>query len=113
MWSTSFPIHLKSSANLREHYFVRARRTAALRKLGYTLMMSANTPPPPPLPVVVRLVRIARRTLDDDNLAHAFKPIRDGIADAYKVKDNDPRIRWEYAQEKGKTSAIRIEIEPQ
>jgi hypothetical protein len=42
-----------------------------------------------------------------------MKGIRDGVADAYGIPDNDPRIRWEYAQEKCKrgTYGIRIEVE--
>jgi hypothetical protein len=65
------------------------------------------------LPAVVTMTRISAGTLDDDNLQPALKAIRDGIADAFGVKDNDPRIEWQYAQERGKPRdyAVRIRIE--
>lgn len=64
-------------------------------------------------PAVVTMTRISPGTLDDDNLRPALKSIRDGIADAFGVKDNDPRIEWRYAQERGKPKAyaVRIRIE--
>lgn len=36
--------------------------------------------------------------MDDDNLAHACKPLRDAIADNLGIDDGDPRLRWEYGQ---------------
>jgi hypothetical protein len=67
------------------------------------------------LPAVeVTLVRItpSSRGLDDDNLASAFKAIRDEVAKWLGVDDRDPRVSWKYAQEKGppKTNAVRIEF---
>lgn len=59
--------------------------------------------------IVVTLTRIGARPLDTDNLAYAFKSIRDGVADAFGIRDDDKRIAWEYAQEKG-SPAVRIEI---
>lgn len=51
----------------------------------------------------VLLTRIAPGKFDDDNLRAAFKAIRDGVADALGFKDDsDPRLHWEYAQEKGR-----------
>jgi hypothetical protein len=64
--------------------------------------------------MVVRLTRIAPRQLDDDNLRGSLKAARDGVADWLGVPDNDPRIRWDYAQEKGKpkTYAVRVDVAP-
>lgn len=75
---------------------------------------------------------MAIRDYDDDNLVSAFKWIRDEISEcliedstgkfAYEIpektrvnkakgrRDSDPRIKWEYAQEKSKNKGIRIEI---
>lgn len=65
----------------------------------------------PSLPVVVTLTRIATRSLDDDNLAGAFKSIRDAVADRLGCGDSakDP-IQWAYAQRKGAPSEYAIEI---
>lgn len=70
--------------------------------------------PPHPLPCVVRMTRVAPRSLDDDNLSSGFKALRDGIADRLGVKDNDPRVRWEYAQVRGRAKeyAARVMIRP-
>ena len=61
-------------------------------------------------PWVVTLTRYGVRYLDDDNLAAAFKRIRDGVADALGVDDGDRRrIRWEYVQRIGPWS-VSVEI---
>lgn len=104
---TILPMHLPSVANLREHWAKRARRAKQHR-------MAALAVPRAPLPCTVRLTRVAPRALDDDNLRSAFKALRDGIADRLGVKDNDPRVEWQYAQDtgRGKPYAVCIEILP-
>lgn len=90
-----------------------AGRKAKERALG-KLAVTANSESVPPLPVVVTLTRAAPRSLDDDNLAYAFKAVRDGVADGLGVRDNDPRVSWRYAQQKtarGVAPAIVIDIE--
>lgn len=59
----------------------------------------------------VTLTRFAPRAFDSDNVQGAFKSVRDGVADALGVKDDDPRIAWVYKQAKSKLYGIRIEIE--
>jgi len=68
--------------------------------------------PLPSLPVVVTLTRSGARLLDDDNLAAAFKSVRDEVAKALGCGDSakDP-ILWRYAQCKG-AYAVAIMIEP-
>ena len=58
------------------------------------------------------LTRISPRRFDDDNLRAAFKAVRDGVADWLGVADNDPRVTWQYRQERGqpKQHAVRIEV---
>lgn len=106
MTTTDLPLRIESVANKREHWARKAERTKQHR-------FAAIAVPPHPLPCVVTLVRIAPRELDDDNLRSAFKALRDGIADRLGVKDNDPRVRWEYGQERGKPKqyAARVTIE--
>lgn len=100
---------LVSSANLRSGAggFGRSGRAQQHRAMG-RLAVAANGPVPA-LPVTVTLVRVGPRALDDDNLAYAFKAIRDGVADALGVKDHDARVTWAYAQERG-AYAVRIEL---
>ncbi|MBE2259493.1 MAG: hypothetical protein IAE88_11580 [Rhodobacteraceae bacterium] len=63
------------------------------------------------LPTVVRLVRLSAGELDDDNLRGALKGIRDGVADAFEVADNDPGLRWEYGQERAPRGVFGVRIE--
>lgn len=62
-------------------------------------------------PCTVTLTRIAPRPLDGDGWQSAAKPIRDGVADFLGVKDNDPRVTWNYAQRKGRVRECAVEIE--
>lgn len=73
------------------------------------LAFSGKTPPS--LPAVVTLTRVGKRQLDDDNLAAAFKSIRDEVAVWLGCGDSpkDP-IEWRYQQEAGEY-AVKIEIE--
>ena len=105
-------MQLKGGQNAREHHYARASRTKRERQTAHWLMLDAKRPP---LPVLVRLVRVSPRKFDDDNLQGAFKAVRDGVADAYGIADNDPSlIRFEYDQERGKPDqyVVRIEVLP-
>jgi hypothetical protein len=75
------------------------------------------------LPFHIKMIRIAPRSLDFDNLVSSFKWIRDELANSILLRftgiqyaagraDGDERLIWEYLQEKGlpKEYAIRIEI---
>lgn len=61
--------------------------------------------------VTVTLTRVAERALDTDNVRDAFKSMRDGVADAFGIADNDKRIAFEYRQERGTPSKINVRIE--
>lgn len=63
--------------------------------------------------IVITLTRIGPGTLDsEDNLAAAFKAVRDGVASGLAVDDRHPLLRWLYAQERrGKEYAARVMIE--
>lgn len=75
------------------------------KSLAYQVM------PVVPLPIIVRFTRISAGTLDDDAVGPALKSIRDGIALKLSVPDNDPRIKWEYAQAKGKRGKYGVDVE--
>lgn len=59
----------------------------------------------------VTLTRIAPGTLDDDNLRGAMKSCRDAIAACLGLDDGDERLTFAYAQERGRSYAVRVEIE--
>lgn len=63
------------------------------------------------VPCTVKMIRLSSGKLDSDNLQGALKSIRDGIADALGVKDNDPRVTWEYVQEKCRRGEFGIRVE--
>lgn len=109
------PYRLGSPANAQSgsSRLAQAGRKAKERKLGL-LAVAGNREAVPVLPVTVTIVRIAPRALDDDNLAYAAKAIRDGIADALGVRDNDLRVSWRYEQRKpakGCKPAVEIRVE--
>ena len=99
------PIRTYSLTNIRVHWAAKAKRAKAQRKAA--VLVSRHE-----LPCTVTLTRIAPRTLDDDNLRGALKSCRDGIADRLGIDDRDPRVTWEYAQERGKPReyGVRVEI---
>lgn len=104
---------LMAGPNVHCHWREKARRTKRERQAAYWLLMDAKRPP---LPVTVRMVRVAPRRVDeDDNLNGMFKAMRDGVADAYGIADNDKtKIRFTYDQERGAPHqyGVRIEVRP-
>jgi len=103
------PIATVSVSNVREHWAKRAARAKAHRQQAYlmTLRLKGLI-----LPLKVKMIRVAPRQLDDDNLRGALKSCRDGIADRLGIDDRDPRVTWEYGQEKGrpKQRGVRLEV---
>jgi len=91
-----------NTTNKREHRAVRAKRTNSVRRAMYRrakAMLEAS--PIGPL-LVVTVTRVAPRKLDaHDNLRAALKPHVDGIADALRIDDASPLVRWDYAQRRG------------
>jgi len=63
----------------------------------------------PAPPVTVTLTRVGPRRLDDDNLAAAFKFMRDTIAAFLGLDDGSPLYIWRYAQRVGKYG-VDVEI---
>lgn len=105
-------MRLKGGQNAREHWRARSSRTRREREAAHWTLLDAKRPK---LPVVVRLVRIAPRMLDDDNLVGVFKGIRDGVADAYGIDDRDKaKIQFICEQERGAPHqyGVRIEVHP-
>lgn len=103
------PLKIESTLNKREHWATRAKRARAQRDEAHLYCRYRLELRRPPL--LVTLTRIAPRSLDTDNLAGGFKSVRDGVADWLGINDNDPRVTWEYAQEKGKPKQYAVRIE--
>ena len=117
----TLPLRLVSEANAHEHWRVRQRRAKAQRDL---LMVRLRHLVAPTGPVEVQIVRIAPRSLDTDNLPGSCKHVRDVVAwwlagsprvdgaIRWGRHDDDPRITWRYAQERGapREYAVRVEV---
>lgn len=108
----SIPIPLKKALpirpNERGHSRYSAGTTRKHRRMGELAIL--GQPFMPGLPVVVTLTRVSRGAPDDDNVVGAFKAFRDGVADAFGVRDNHPDITWRYASAKG-APAIVVDVE--
>jgi len=106
----TIPIKTVSEANQRCHWAVKAKRAKSQRDAASWAIGWQVTHP---LPCTVTMIRIAPRSLDDDNLRGALKAARDGIADRLGVKDNDPRVKWEYGQRSGAPKQYAVEVQIQ
>ncbi len=98
------PIKTISEANSRDHWAKKANRVKLHRQTARVLVK------PHPLPCIVTMTRYGAGTLDDDNIRSALKGTRDGIADAFGIPDNDPRIEWRYGQAKTKRGEYGVQI---
>lgn len=106
MPSQTIPLHIPSAANLRQNRWEKAAQNKSLRGAGFMMARIMGIK----IPCAVTMTRIAPRLLDDDNLQFAFKAFRDGIADALKTHDRNPRITWHYQQEIGPRPMVRLEM---
>lgn len=99
-----------SEPNARGHWAKRAVRVRSQR--GKARALCAAHAAAVGLPVAVTITRIAPSNgLDDDNLRGALKAVRDGVADALGVDDRDPRVTWQYGQQRGAEYGVRIDME--
>ena len=93
-----------------------AAKVKRVRELG--LLVTRGNVPPLAItgPMVykarvhVTITRIAPRFFDDDNFISSCKPMRDGISDAFSLKDNDPRISFSYEQAHGKPRQYAVRV---
>lgn len=102
------PILVKSANNLREHPMARHERVKKQRRAtGYRWPGWKAGPL-----LVVRLTRLAPRSLDGDNLQGALKGVRDEVAAKLLLDDASPLVRWDYRQEKAPTGkeSVRVEV---
>ena len=105
------PCRVVSEANQRGHWTERKRRFDVQRQTLYGVVLQADLGGWwPPTPCVVTLTHVGRR-MDSDNLAGAFKGLRDAVADRLLgVDDGDDEVTWLYRQQPG-TPGVRVRIE--
>lgn len=107
------PIRLESEANRHEHWAAKHRRNK--HNSDMIRLTLRNGLHQIEMPCTISMVRIAPRTLDDDNLIAALKYVRDTIADmitpglAPGRADGLEGITWQYKQEK-KTKTYGLKI---
>lgn len=108
---------LPSLANRSLHWADKARQVRRLRRMA-CIAVSRHMDEISKIyfPVHINLIRSANRVLDWDNLVYAFKPVRDGVADALfpevpqKIRDENKFVSWSYEQQKKKESFVVIEL---
>lgn len=109
----AFEVVTTSELNAREHWRTqRARWQDQRDRTSEALTLPADRGLPVLGPWCVKLVRVASKLLDDDNLGGAFKEVRDTVAAALHISDCDPLVGWAYAQELGAADdpSCRIEV---
>lgn len=120
--SILIPLQTKSEANQSEHWRVKAARVKSQKDWIKLALLQKGKVASFQLPAIVTFTRYGPRLLDSDNLAGAFKAVRDAVATWLGCGDSpsDP-VTWEYQQFSIKTIqdvpgtsgwdyAIRIEV---
>ena len=103
------PIHVISEANNRDHWSLKTKRRVAQQKEFVVLWRNAKVKIDFPCKVI--FTRFGAKLLDSDNLAGAFKFVRDQLAREAGVDDGSPLWKFEYRQEITPNREYFIEIE--
>lgn len=102
------PIRTRGS-NAREAWQQRHRRVKAEREMTAWALVGEDLPG---IPCTVVLTRLSSGTLDDDNLTHALKGVRDEIAARLGVDDRrSHQVRYEYRQRRVARGQYGVEVE--
>lgn len=110
----TLPILLQSP-NVVEHWTQRHKRNKKIHRILWAKWIKEK--PGILLPCKVILTRLGPRLWDEINNIYSFKGLQDSITQmifpekARGQGDNDPRITWQYGQQKAKTKGVRIQIE--
>ena len=102
------PIRTVTESNANEMWYTKHSRATRQRQIAQLFLIRMDLPQ---MPVTVRMVRIGKRLMDDDNLASSAKHIRDQIAATFGVDDGSPLYEWVYGQEIGKEYGVRVTLE--
>jgi hypothetical protein len=108
-----FEVETRSEANARDTWGKIKRTSAAREKTteAFAIALGEGQRIPSRGPWYVRLTRISRGTLDDDNLGRSMKSVQDTVARAIGVDDGSPCIAWNRKQIKdGPYLGVIVEI---
>lgn len=103
-----FDIQTKSEANQYEHWTARHKRKKAQQEAFHILWRSFR--PKVTLPAIFTFTRFSHKTMDSDNLAGAFKHVRDQLARELKIDDGSELLQFRYRQERTKTHENYFEL---
>jgi hypothetical protein len=109
-------VHVKtvSEANCSQHWVKKKKRHDIQKKSIWAFFKRDR--PKIPFPCRIKLTRLGKKILDDDNLPVSMKYIRDAIADqifpglAPGQADNDKRLSWEYNQQISKDYGVLVQF---
>lgn len=115
-FSIEIPMRTYSESNERVHWVKRYQRTKAQK---HTIWAMLHNHKAPSLPCMLKVTRIAPRSLDMDNLGGCLKSVVDAASEwitpnlAAGRADSVQGLKIELGQEKGKVGyyAIRIDVE--
>ncbi len=105
------PIRTESELNRRDHWRAAASRKHLQREEVGVSLKNLFKVCRVELPCAVKLTRIGANLLDSDNLASAFKAIRDEIARLIGIDDGSEMIRFEHDQLADRRAGYGIKIE--
>lgn len=109
VWTLTLPLVVVSEANQREFWQKKYARKAA-QQAEIDTFWKSTFPRIPKAPCSVHLTRLGGSRMDGDNLAGAFKHVRDQIARILGIDDGSDLITWSYDQQPGGEKGIRVEI---
>lgn len=96
----TFEIKTVSEANQREHWRTRNARKKAQQEafswMWHVLKSCGKVDVK--FPAVITFTRFSCKSLDSDNLAGAFKHVRDQLAKELKIDDGSDLIKFKYEQ---------------
>lgn len=108
----TLPLKLGRGQNDRGHWSkkykkAKSEKDSACLMCRSTLAMAGVRPS---FPAIVTMTRHSAGHLDTDNLAGAFKAVRDGIALALGIDDGGTLVEWRYDEAKVKRRDFGVSV---
>ncbi len=110
----NIPIHTISEANVSQHWTKKKKRHDIQKRWVWVFFQREGHFIP--LPCHIKLIRVGKKLLDDDNLPVSMKHIRDCIADNIfpglppGKADGRKELSWSYDQQIGKEYAVIVQF---
>ena len=108
-WTLTLPLVVVSEANQRE-FWAKKHSRKIRQQAEFDTTWKLHFPRTPKTPCSVHLVKLGGNRMDGDNLAGAFKHVRDQIARILGIDDGSDLVTWSYDQQPGGERGIRVEI---